>query len=795
MQMYTLFDFQKGIDGSKEAPFIPNDAFTSLINVYIRRFFLNMREGYIQYATGGQGGAPICESRIVARITNEAVDTGDGGMAYSGTLLNIPVRRGTLTITDAVGVQSVTDDGLGILSGNGTGTINYTTGDWTVTFTNNVGIGDPITATYDYHPGLPVMMIANFYTDTQIRELIVADTRNVNKYNSTTNRLDNLTRATTYTGNATNFWHWVNYPDASDNNRLLFTNNKDTIQYYPNAGNVGNYAFTLAGVAALSCLRIHQFKDRLILLNTLEDGTRFAKRIRISGYGSNADIFDTTAPGAGSIELPDDSDIVSSWLNRDDLLIMTNRSLWNLKYTGNDVVPFELQKVDGTRGADAPFGTNDYLNVTSYISRRGLFATDGYRVQAADELIPEFVYNDIDASGIGQCFAGKEDEDTNNYLLYPSFDNTESPAKSDLILVTNYENGAHSIYDIALSCIGQYKESFNITWADLSIFNDWESLSAEFNDWNAFSYMLDSELTIGGGHEGQIWRMNKGDGVDNNVRIRGISKATSAVITTDFNNYTVGDKVYITGVLGMVDINEMVGTIIAQSDNSITVNIASTNFETYTADSGTVSRVIPLDIQTKQFNPYFEQGLGIRVGWGKIYYSVVGKTTYDKIIRPITDIDLTDGVVTVTSPGSNFKTGESLYIYDVAGTTEINNIEYTITRVDIDSFTLNNTDGTTWTPYTSGGKIKLRKNSYLNCQIKTSDYQDFASNQFGQTVQLQTQMNNRPGNNQTKMWKNFPINAAGNYIQLDFTNDVPLANVRIYAIQINMQPSRRLKDS
>ena len=798
MQPFTLFDFQQGIDHSREDWLIPEGAFAQMNNAYINRGFINARQGYVQYATGGKGSAATCESRMVSQ-TSGASMTGaidSANTTYTSTLTG-PVRRGTVVVTGSTPSQTATDDGLGGFTGDvSAGTINYTTGAVSVTF-NTAPTGGTVTVTYDTHPGLAVMMVANFYTDAQVRQLIVADTRNVNRYNSTTNRLDDISGGTTYTGDTSNFWAYVNYPDSSDANRLLFTNNVDVIQQYEPSGGVADYSPTITGVTNITCLRIHQFKDRLILLNIDEDGTRFPKRIRISGYGSNTDVFDTSAPGAGIIELSDDSDIVSSWQNRDDLLIFTNRSVWVMKYTGNDVVPFELQKIDGTRGADAPFGTNDYLNNTTYVSRRGIFVTDGYRTEKADNVIPNFVYDEIDASYIDLCYSGREDEDEVNYLLYPEFDADESTGASDKILVTNYTNLSYSIYDIALSTLGQFKESFDVTWADLIApeYQNWNSLSARFNTWKSFSYMLDSEMTIGGGHNGQIWRLNKGDGVDNDVLIRGITKASSAVVTTDYNDFSVGDKVYFTGVQGMLDINGMVGTITTAGVNSVTVDIDSTDFETYTSDTGVISRVIPLEIESKQFNPFFERGKGARVGWANFYYNVGGQSVYEKELRTITDISVSSGVVTVTSPGSNFSTGDRLYIYNVSGATEANDQDYTITSVTSDTFTLDDTDGSSWTAYTSGGKIKKKQDNTLDVQIKVGDVEQLAQDSSGQIISLKNTMVNRPGVTQNKMWKRFPINQSGNFVQLRITNEVPISNVRIHCIQLGMQPSQRLKDS
>jgi hypothetical protein len=61
--------------------------------------------------------------------------TGDGITSnFSGGLQNPPLIMGSLFITD--GTQVLQDNGAGVLTGNGNGTINYVTGAYNVTFTN-----------------------------------------------------------------------------------------------------------------------------------------------------------------------------------------------------------------------------------------------------------------------------------------------------------------------------------------------------------------------------------------------------------------------------------------------------------------------------------------------------------------------------------------------------------------------------------------------------------------------------------------------------------------------------------
>ena len=85
----------------------------------------------------------------LALIAAEVLATGDGNTkAYAGNLANFPVEPGTVAITDAV--ENFTDDGSGRLVGDagGTGTIDYKTGAFAITFAVDVLLASDIEADY-----------------------------------------------------------------------------------------------------------------------------------------------------------------------------------------------------------------------------------------------------------------------------------------------------------------------------------------------------------------------------------------------------------------------------------------------------------------------------------------------------------------------------------------------------------------------------------------------------------------------------------------------------------------------
>lgn len=94
------------------------------------------------------------------------VATGDGVTStFSGGLQNPPIIIGSCFITD--GIQVLQDQGDGTFAGNGTGSLNYTTGAFTVSFTNPPAASATIYAKYQGYMGnrpQGVMFFENVFT-------------------------------------------------------------------------------------------------------------------------------------------------------------------------------------------------------------------------------------------------------------------------------------------------------------------------------------------------------------------------------------------------------------------------------------------------------------------------------------------------------------------------------------------------------------------------------------------------------------------------------------------------------
>ncbi len=105
------------------------------------KFFTGLSSlGKISYFKLGEGGYEL------STLITDTIDVGDGGKSYSGTVTTLPIAINNLTVTD--GSQVLTDNGLGVLSGDGSGTVNYKTGAISVVFNSDVSIGTDIEAQY-----------------------------------------------------------------------------------------------------------------------------------------------------------------------------------------------------------------------------------------------------------------------------------------------------------------------------------------------------------------------------------------------------------------------------------------------------------------------------------------------------------------------------------------------------------------------------------------------------------------------------------------------------------------------
>ena len=169
---------------------------------------------------------------------------------------------------------------------------------------------------------------------------------------------------------------------------------------------------------------------------------------------------------------------------------------------------------------------------------------------------------------------------------------------------------------------------------------------------------------------------------DKTVAISGISLPSTTnieVTTTTDHGFKSGDEIIFKDIVGPVDLNITEYTITVTDSTTFTLdNTNPVNFNDYVSNEGQILRA--------------EKNFGF------------------------SDINLVIGqpVEIVTTTNHTFINGESVYISNVSGTTQINDKSYIITVTGPDRFSLNGTryDGSNYSEYSAGGSASRATASF-----------------------------------------------------------------------------------
>lgn len=126
-----LFKIMMANPGSAKNVYDAAENFKGLVKSQGGRLYLWNRENNRNYVYGSYKDAQ--NSTVYTAVSAEAVGAS-GSTNYTGTLATITGHRTALAISITDGTQTLSDDRNGAFTGDGTGTINYATGAYDVTF-------------------------------------------------------------------------------------------------------------------------------------------------------------------------------------------------------------------------------------------------------------------------------------------------------------------------------------------------------------------------------------------------------------------------------------------------------------------------------------------------------------------------------------------------------------------------------------------------------------------------------------------------------------------------------------
>lgn len=574
----------------------------------------------------------------------------------------------------------------------------------------------------------------------------------------------------------------------------------DPIRYYNNTAWTNLQPLVTATQTLWQALILIPYYGRLLALNTWEGTTgstytgavNFFARCRFSQIGDptdqtngwRSDVFGR----GGFIDAPTNEAIVSAAFFRNTLIVFFEYSTWQLRYIGEYGLPFIWERISSDFGAVSTYSPIIFDQGVMVVSDRGIIQAAANGVTRLDDQIPEQVFSfeiQNEAPNFVHGIRHFERElvywnyvDTSNASTNQSYPNT--------VLVFNYRNNTWAKFRDTITCFGTSQFQFGITWDSLTTF--WESNVS----WDNVDDQQYVDYVTAGTQHGfiNIYQNPDAETPEPVTTLYAPTLAISAItfsgtptgltqITIPSHNLQNGEIIYIQNTLWSgtdPGLNNVIYNVTVVDANTITLAIWDVASQSYNAvnitsaatyiGGGIVTLFPKMNIQGKDFNPFQGAGKQFKLSYldfqmdANIASPAIAATTIQLFVNAYlgeqanlinTNQELLNssqgcGFITnatqanpcqITSPGHSLITGTLIYIANVVGMTQLNSAIYEITVVDANNFTLNNTDSTGFSTYTTGG---IWNTSPVNGQtyLPGSEYAwyRFYSTQFGQYLRI-----------------------------------------------------------
>ena len=626
---------------------IPDDAFPQLNNAYVFRGRVRKRFGGI--LTGNGAPSAVIASYYSRLAINIGTTDGAGNISVTvpghifgpGQAFTIGTEIFTVYQTGAPAVML--DTGAATVK-----TYNTTTGAVVIHG------AAAMTAVY-FYPAQPVMGLDTYdQTGVSVNDqpAYAEDTQFIYTFNSANGFWIRSGTAVFHAGNNQFFWS-ANWRGANAQDRAFFVTNNfalnpngaidatdDPIWYtkdgstWTSLSGANAFYFAPAGGAihtgpyVLNARIIVGFKDRLVLLNTIEvlDGannTQFVNRARWSHNGSpfstnawyeqnQTDAAGNVGDGGGFLNAPTDEQIISADFIKDRLIVYFESSTWELAWTSNTALPFQWQKINTELGSEALLSTVPFDRHILTMGNVGVHACNGSNVERIDNKIPDEIFKIRNLNiGVDRVAGIRDYFNELVYWTFPSDNETSTQTFPNKVLVYNYRNGTWALNDDCITVFGYFNQQINQAWN--SQFDlQWED--ADFA-WDEATEQAQNKQVIAGNQEGYVFIVNAD--ISRNAPVMQITNmvnsGTNLQLTMYNHNLSVGDFIAIEnaqGVTGIIaGLNDPVISIV-DANNVIVgpLNIGGT----YTG-GGTATRVSNIGILSKQFNPYIDKDRSVYV--------------------------------------------------------------------------------------------------------------------------------------------------------------------------------------
>lgn len=821
-QPFLIANTRVGLERDLEPFLLPVDAYPDLQDCYEFRGRIRRRRGY----------------QLLGRL-NRQIGTTNGGGSFNFVLPNIPLlpavsqfQIGTTIFQDPD--PNPANNPVNLLTNTGAAsTLNRATG------AVSLNGAAAVTAVF-YFPGLPVMGLATLdnpsFTGENNEGLVAFDTRFAYLTVAGANPFQDLSfyRGTAtifnWTGTDSQFFWTTNYAGA-----MWATNDVPGFQPIPTATTPGggdgirwldqdksgwvNFVPPITGATVggtgtsylLGALIILPYKDRLLCLNT-QEGTnpgaplQFSQRARWSqngtpfnaispsgvaapkptnyngGQDANNQAWSSDIVGKGGfIDAPTLEQIISAEFVYDSLIVYFERSTWQLRYTGNELLPFVWEKINTELGAQSTFSIIPLDHRAIAFGNVGLHSCDSVNVDRIDQKIPDEVFSIQNANQGPQRVYGIRDYF--NQLLYWTLPyigpNSEEDWETDgqtiiypnKTLVYNYVDKTFSFYNDSFTCFGYYQAQTGLTWSSTLKWGDSDFPWVNPEDQSIF------QNVVGGNQQGYVEIIAQQSINDESMFISNITPGAVTTIISPNHNLQAGDFIKIitaTGITGLTNVIFKVQTV--ADANTLTIATPNPLPTGVFTSPGSMTQLNNYSLLTKRFNLALNEAAQNRLLYADFYMDrddqgqvqinlFINESEVTPVnqapLSPISTVSSLISAITAANPavvtvadGTQFSQGDVVFITAVLGMVQIDNLGVTVASVTGNNITLS-LNSSTFSAYTSAGTMwNLSKNTgnYLNLFPETT-----------YTTSQDTAFVNQ------KLWKRIYFNSINQLFQLQIT--------------------------
>lgn len=539
----------------------------------------------------------------------------------------------------------------------------------------------------DLDNGTAVTGFANFINKASGSKTFLAfDTLSVYSYNGLTQTFTKVSNSvggatSLFTGDSNDFFwcaNWQSTSPASNVNRLYFSNGinlsgtgataQDGIWYYDGATATSFVPFAGTGstIPIQGCKLIFLLGQRLVLLNTRENGTSYPQRARWCAKQNPDEVtgwVDSVAGGGDFADAATGEQIISAQIVQNQIIVFFTDSVWTLIPVADPNKAFRWQKINSFRSTEGKMGTVEYDRYVGSVGSRGITATDGVNTTRIDQPISTFTVENMSQENLDETFCLRDFANRRWWTLYSenSTDTTKTKA-----LIRDEDSGGFSTYSITLNCLGRATQGYSYKYEDFTAANGFEDPDGndiryeDFNNDETYSHYLFNESNedfVGGDYTGGVFVLESGNSDDGDE----IEAEFQTAAWNPF--YAQGTE----ALFSYIDI--------------------------YVSTSLTAIATISF-YKNSEETPYLQKTMDF-----------LPPQDYVASIQNITQ----DNPAEVSAGQHGLSTGEQIYIYDVEGMESINSNNkaspYTVTVIDENTFTLDGEDSTGYNAYVGSGFI------------------------------------------------------------------------------------------